>query len=391
MTNIFMLKIKNREVISAFIFMADLLVYTFAMMMTNAAVYQDSDVLRHLLVKIGWCCVIVAALNIIFLSDYSMGKIIAIVLLSVLLYISYKNSGNRYLCQSFLIALSGKASNWKHVLHLCLWSHVAMLIVFEILELLGIGTVYAFNRVDGTARNMMGTSSPNVLGGYYLVIVLIWIALRGMKLRWFEYIGMALIGVFVWVVPNSRTAVLLIAFAIVLAIFFRIFGSPIIAIGIIRLLLLGLYPFCALFTFTISYMYEPNNRVSQLLDRILNLRVSFGKYFLDQYPHTWWGQRIKMVSNIQAQKTGQPMVWLDSIYLRLYISMGIIATVIAIIIWCLTVWYGLKKKDFGILTGVIVMAVYGISASSTTYIHWNVFIVVLAYLSVPIKQRSKEL
>ena len=91
-----MLKIKNREAISAFIFMADLLVYTFAMMMTNAAVCQDSDVLRHLLVKIGWCCVIVAALNIIFLSDYSMGKIIAIVLLSVLLYISYKNSGNRY-------------------------------------------------------------------------------------------------------------------------------------------------------------------------------------------------------------------------------------------------------------------------------------------------------
>ena len=44
-----------------------------------------------------------------------------------------------------------------------------------------------------------------------------------------------------------------------------------------------------------------------------------------------------------------------------------------------------------ILTGVIVMAVYGISASSTTYIHWNVFIVVLAYLSVPIKLRSKEL
>ena len=67
-----MLKIKNREAISAFIFMADLLVYTFAMMMTNAAVYQDSDVLRHLLVKLGWCCVIVAALNITFLSDYSM-------------------------------------------------------------------------------------------------------------------------------------------------------------------------------------------------------------------------------------------------------------------------------------------------------------------------------
>lgn len=386
--NIFMLKIEDRKLLSAFVFMAVLLVYTVSMMMTNANVYQDIDVLRHLLVRIGWGCVIVAALNIIFLQDYSIGEMIAIVLLSVLLYISYKNSGNRYLCQSFIIAVSARDTNWRQALHLSLWTHVAMLAIYKLMEMLGIGTVHIFNRADGTPRYMMGTASPNVLGGYCLVIVLIWIALRFKKWRWFDYLGCAAIGVFVWVYPNSKTSVLLIGLALVLTLFFKLFGKKIIDLDIIRLLLIGLYPFCAFFTFIISYKYDPENRISQLLDRFLNLRVSYGKFFLDQYPHTWWGQRIQMVSNIQAEQTGQQMIWLDSIYLRLYISMGIIATIIAIVLWCMTVWYALKMRDFGILTGVIVMAIYGISAASVTYIHWNVFLIVLGYIRGTSRTRS---
>ena len=54
----------------------------------------------------------------------------------------------------------------------------------------------------------------------------------------------------------------------------------------------------------------------------------------------------------------------------------------------MTIWYALKMRDFGILTGAIVMAIYGISAASVTYIHWNVFLIVLGYIRGTSRTRS---
>lgn len=369
---------RARRRISRVVFYICLAVYMTASLLQYTSIKTSYPEFNKVLTQITWYCVYAAIANIILFADYSLIQIILYIAMMILLYQSYKNCGTRLVYQSFVIALSARPVDWKHLRKVLLYGMGAFIAICFILYAAGVLVGFEYYKGE-RMRLVLGYNHPNVLGCIVMTFGLIWVAAFAKRSKLCDYLVVIALAAFCWFGPMSRTSAISLAFAVLLMLVAHFWGEKLLDCIVIRWLLSLFAPCCFLLIFGLSYLYTPDNAFFQKINAALSGRVAFGHAFLDKYLHTWMGQKIKMVGTAESQKTGKPNMYLDSAYMRLYVSIGIIGLLIVLFVMIAAMLYAIRMHDWGLIIGLLAFGIYGISEVYMMYVYFNVFLMGAAY------------
>lgn len=367
-----------RKLISQIVFYITFCVYMVASLLQYTSIKSGYPDFNKILTQITWICVYVAIANAILLADYSVMQIIMYVTVGVLMYYSYKNCGTRLVYQGFVLALSARQADWAKLRRILLYVMGAFIAVCMILYATGVLTGFEYYK-DGRMRLVMGYNHPNVLGCIVMTFGLIWIANFAERAKIWDYLVILILTLFCWFGPMSRTAAISLGVALILMLVQRFFGKKLLSFAWVRWLLALSSPIYFLMIFALSYFYTPDSAFFVKINAALSGRVAFGRAFLEKYYHTWMGQKIKMVGTAESERTGQPNMYLDSAYMRLYVSVGIIALLIFLFVMITAMLYAIRKSDWGLIIGLLAFGLYGISEVYMMYVFYNVFLIGASY------------
>jgi hypothetical protein len=370
---------RMRGRVSQVLFGLTFFVYMTASLLQYTSVKTDYPDLNSALTALTWICVYLAVANAVLFADFSLMQLILYAVMGVILYFSYKNCGTRLLFQGYVMALSARQVEWRKLVRGIVCYLGAFLAVCLGLYAAGVLTGYEFFK-NGRARLVLGYNHPNVLGCIIMVFGLVWIACRIKKPKLWDYLIVAALTIFCWAGPMSRTAAISLGAALLLMAVQQLWGDRLLSLVWIRWLLVLSSPICFLLIFSLSYFYTPDNAFLAKANAFLNGRAAFGRAFLEKYYHTWMGQKIKMVGTAEAERTGKANMYLDSAYMRLYVSLGILALFIFLFLMIAAMLYAIRQRDWGIIIGLLAFGLYGISEVYMIYVFFDVFLIGAAYM-----------
>lgn len=369
---------RTRKYISQVLFYICLAVYMTASLLQYTSIKSGYPDFNKLLTQIIGYCVYVAIVNVILFADYSLIQLVLYVVMMILMYHSYKNAGTRLVYQGFVIALSARQVDWKRLRKVLLYGFGTFIVAGLILYAAGILTAFEYYKGE-RMRLVLGYNHPNVLGCMIMTFGLIWAANYAKRHKIWDYLVLAALAAFCWFEPMSRTSAISIAFAILVMLIAQFWGERLLDCAFVRWLLSLFAPLCFLLIFGLSYFYTPDSVFFQKINAALSGRVAFGHAFLDKYLHTWMGQKIKMVGSAEAQRTGKTNMYLDSAYMRLYVSIGIIGLLIILFVMIAAMLYAIRMRDWGMIIGLLAYGIYGISEVYMMYVFFNVFLMGVSY------------
>lgn len=376
------LRFPHHEALSALLFYMSFWGFTTVSLYCDTTLRYDYKDIYHLLIRIGWLCVYLAVINVLFLSDYKIWHLLLFLCMGILLYISYKNSSYRWFFQSFLILLSAKHVKWNHLMKGCC-AYYALLLL-SIWLCCQTGLIYQMDFFRGNhLRTSIGFIQPNLFGAYLMVLALVWVAARYEALRIWDYLIILGIAIYVWIGPNSRTASVILLLLLLAIPIMKRFGNRMISNRFFQAIFLLIYPACFFISYIGAYYYDSERTIFVLLDKLLTGRISLAHAFTTNYSITWMGQKLHLVSSSQSALTGQPSSILDNAYMRLYINVGIVTTAIALIMLISIMWYAIRQNNQALILGLSLFAIYGLAEFRITKITANVFLIAFVYLFTP--------
>ncbi len=366
--------------VSVYLFYVSFFMYVAASMARDTTIRYSHVEFYRFLLYFYWIPVILAAVNILFLTDYTVRQMIIYTAFAVALWVSYKNFDNFRLFHSFVILLSARNVEWKTFVKRTFLLYGALLLAVFLAYCAGILYGVDIYRRGDMVRWTLGFVHPNLLGGYVMVFAMLWVAVRYEAFRAADAVGIILLSVFTWFGPSSRTSALLIVLLLAIVLVSKLCGKWLLRCPVTRFCLIYSYPICFLLIFACSYLYSDDSAFFVRLDSLLSGRVRFGHLFLEKYYHTWFGQKVKQVSSRSALLKGTQTMYLDSAYMRLYVGFGIVACLITLWIFTRIMRYAVENARWDIISGAVVMAAYGISEQYIINLHWNFYLILFAMI-----------
>lgn len=320
---------------------------------------------------------LIAVFNIVFLCGYSRRQLFEIAALLLLLAVSRYNShyDDGYLLYSMAIALSCRRVQLNELIRRLFYIYHT--IFFGVLFLYRLGIFSPMDSGEERYRMNLGFSHYNTMGMVIVCIILLWMLLRYEKMCWLDYLSWIAAAVFVWEVPNSRTAALCILLLTAGVFFSRCFG--ILCFRPIKLIVLSMFPLMAVFSYISSYYYTSDNTTLLALDSLFSGRLYYGNSYLNKYKPTLFGQKIRRINPDIAARSGIPSEILDNGYLRILLQLGIITFIVMMLIFIYILYKALKEKHYAVAVGLVVISFYNVSEFYMTSLFADTFLFFFTY------------
>lgn len=370
-------KIRGVCHISQIVFWLELICYMVCMTWYFTYHVSVSFLSYNQMTKVLELVTVAAIVNIFFLCGYSRQQLLEIAALLLLFALARYNSHNDdgFLLYSMAIALSCRRVHPDDLIRKLFTIYVTILLSVLLLFRIGIFSAMDFN--EGRPRLNLGFSHYNTLGMVIFCIILLWILLRYERFCLLDYVICLAAGIFVWEVPNSRTAalsIILLTAGVLASKNLNLFRYP-----LIRAIMFGVFPAMAIFSYLSSKYCTPDNKFLLSLDKLLSGRLQFGYSFLEKYRISLFGQYVQRINDTQAKKYHLQLAILDNGYLRILLSLGIITFLILILIFTYDIFRALKKKHYAILIGLSIIAFYNVSEFYMTNMFANPLLFFFTY------------
>lgn len=135
-----------------------------------------------------------------------------------------------------------------------------------------------------------------------------------------------------------------------------------------------------LFSIVAMFVYSPNNPVLVAINRVLSARISYANYYLNLRPLTLFGSSFNDATPIAVDAGAQtPVTFLvDNSYCRLLIRFGIVPTIAFFVgVAVLVVRLCRSNRWDGLVFGLVIALLYGLSEPVAMRPDWNVFLIAL--------------
>ena len=239
-------KIRGVCHISQIVFWLELICYMVCMTWYFTYHVSVSFLSYNQMTKVLELVTVAAIVNIFLLCGYSRQQLLEIAALLLLFALARYNSHNDdgFLLYSMAIALSCRRVHPDELVRKIF--SIYLIILFSVLLLYRIGIFSAMNFNEERPRLNLGFSHYNTLGMVVFCIVFLWILLRYQKFKLVDYLICLAAGLFVWEVPNSRTAALCIFLLTIGVLFSR--KLYLFHYHLMRIIMVGIFPAMALFS-----------------------------------------------------------------------------------------------------------------------------------------------
>lgn len=299
-------------------------------------------------------CLVVAAgfvLIKMLMTSYSVKELMVMFLALALGMVIYRNSGEKS-ALVFIVMMAGyKNIPRERIMKtgFLVWATGFSIMVLR--SMLGIGSdiVMAHHKFGiDILRRGMGYSHPNVLHvSYAILTVLILFVFQDCKNKIKLYLWVFSGNVVVFLYSVSYTGFMLVTFLIIFHVYFcyrRNFSF------IEKICIHMVFPLCILFSLLGPLMLDPDSKLFQIINHVLNQRFYASRLYLQENRMTLFGSRI-YASHTFA---------LDNSYVTLLIYGGLILFALITAGYIYSVWRANKEKDVKALSILLSFSIAGV-------------------------------
>lgn len=304
-------------------------------------------------------------------------------LFSLLLFYITMKTDTRPVLYAFFAILAAKNISFKYILKLAFLTSVITTTLIVILSISGFLPDWIFYRGD-SIRHSFGFYYTTTLSHIFFFDVLAFIALKK-DLNVYNFGSILIINSFIYFFTKSRNSFLLILLC--LLIYFLLFKQKKINLKtmylkfnqINKLIIDHFYTFMFIISLFISYLYNSQSTIWQVLNTLLNNRILLMSNALHQYGITLFGQYVKWIGMTDIEKFGSYLQYnyVDNAYIQLFIVQGIILS-----IFLYFIFYRLMKSlrtnnRFLYLFCMIFIAIHSLVDPQLLYLEMNMFLFLL--------------
>lgn len=229
------------------------------------------------------------------------------------------------------------------------------------LSLVGVTENYAFYQ-EGRMRYTLGFSWTTILPITVFFLTLGYIYLRSEKFKWYEGIPLLALNYILFYYTNTRMTFCLGALAIVFFMLHSIFKGLWKFWEKLKWLLILVPCICAVIAFLTAILYDPEVEIWVKLDQIMSNRLHLGHDGIKQFGVTLFGQEVEWVGlGILNDGVVYGYNYIDSSYIQLFITYGLIPFIIIMGIYSMGIWKGIKKNDYWMTFVLIFVALHSIT------------------------------
>lgn len=217
---------------------------------------------------------------------------------------------------------------------------------------------FAVYPVDSGARLRyeLGLGHPNILGIMLAIIAIEYMYLFRNKHSWIAYLYTLFMIYFNIEYISSRTALIVLVFALVCFLILKIFPN-ILKFKVFQFLIENSFVIFTLLTFLAIYLYGQGNAYAIKLDDLFSGRLHLANNYIKYYGFSLFGTGV---GDWTITKTGENLAFFDQGFPHLIIKYGIITGVIHAVIYNRAFHYFFKKGNYNIVIILLSFLVSGL-------------------------------
>lgn len=287
----------------------------------------------------------------VILTAYDMRELVGGGALILLGLIVYRNSGEKSALVFLMMMIGFKNISMERLMKtgLVVWGSGFGVQILRSMMKTGNEFVMADKQFGmEILRRGLGYTHPNVLHiSYGILAVMVLLCAENRDKRKESYLWLFSGNFVVYLYSASNTGFMLV-------LLFLIFNAAFEhrkRFGKVETLLINMvYPVCLLFSLLFPLLVDPDSRLANMMNRILNNRFYASRLYMQENPATFFGRRI-YASHTYA---------LDNSYVTLYIFGGLVLFLLISAAYMLVIHLSLKQKDGESLSLLLPFAIAGV-------------------------------
>lgn len=309
--------------------------------------------------------------KILLFDNYSLEMLIAVIMMMACGVLVALSSGYIYPFQWLLLIIGAKDVSFEKIVRLYLIVNISIVGLAFCASMLGLieNLVYIENGT-GALRNSFGCIYTTDFAAHIFYIILAIFYIKRNVIHWWHYICTVLAAGLVYYFCRAKLdTVCILLTALIFGVYnlykhqydkekfrytfrwnkrYKVLIKRYIKKSVI------IVPVLAVFTYVLSYIYNPDNKFMATVNEISTGRVSFGNIGIKKYGMTLFGQDVPMTGFGGTTKPPKNYFIIDCSYIHVYLKYGLV------MICMLFVIYGIickKRADAELMLIVIIMAV----------------------------------
>lgn len=314
-------------------------------------------------------------------SKYSIRQAWVLLVVGLLFFISFYNTGDEMFVISYLVILASNNIEFDQLVKKDLKIRLIFMSLVAALSSFGLIWNRTERRLEsGKIRMSLGFSHPNNLGAMFFCLALYYFYLKHRKFSIKDYGLLIVLAILCFTITDSRTTTALILGIVLLEILDTVYSKINFANETkYRLLsvLQSMIVLCPLVSFYVAFNYNYKNPVYLALNSLFNSRLYLANAALKNVGLSLVGQKVDYVSWVDA-KAGMTTNAIDNLYVYIGVNFGIVTLVVVLLMLLFVYRYALKNNNRSVCLCLLIIMIMGFFENKVMYIGENIFLLYFA-------------
>lgn len=288
-----------------------------------------------------------------------------------------------------LLIIAAKNIKLEELIKYDLKIKIPFMIIIVVLYFLRMTDVNLHYR-NGIIRHSMGFSNPNVFSTYILAIIAEYLYLRRKKVNAKDLI-IIIIGIFIIdFYADSRTQIFCLIILALIVYINKYTGKKFLNNSIVNFIVSNIFIILTIFSLLIIYFYGQGNDIVQDIDVQTSGRIKQISGVFNEYDVNLFGNKLDLVTSLQAKLTGKQQTALDNVYIYSLLSYGIIPFIIMCIAMKKYMKTTIKENEDILRTIMLVFLIGGLMERFCIEVQYNIFLLYFSYIIYDNKNKKEK-
>ncbi len=322
-------------------------------------------------------------LQIIFFQKYQRNELMLIFLITLPIIYATINADHYNMMSTWIFAVASKDIDFDKLMKQAYISQLIMVLVVFYLFFTGSITEATMYR-NSVLRHSFGFMHPNQLGIRVFLIVVCRCYTRRKNINFYDVILTFLAGLFVYVVPNSKTSYYSLFMLGCIMIIHLLSRMGVKAFARASSIAVWLALICNVGSVFLSIIDVNKYPWLRWFDLRMSRRFSMCHRTMQLYGITVWGQDVHTI--LKRHIIGKHYtLYLDNSYMSILLRYGIVVYVLFSLLYLFAMVYLKRANQIMLLEIMCLFAIYGVMENNFFSMSQNLFLLALSY---PIYQRK---
>ena len=299
-------------------------------------------------------------------------------------------SGTNTILMMCLLIIACKNIKLESVIKYDLKIKILFLIIVSILYFLNLTNVNLHYR-NGVVRHSMGFSNPNVFSNYILSITVEYLYLRKDKIKIKDIVVILISILVIDYYADSRTQILCLIVLAIILFLNKYTKKKFINNKINNFIIKNLFLILTIISLMLVYFYNQGSPLVYSINEQTSGRVRRIAEVMDQYDINLIGNKLNLVTSMQAKLTGEEQVALDNVYIYILLSYGIITFIYLCIAINKFIKYTIIEKEDILRVIILIFLIGGLMERFFVEIQINIFLLYFSHMIYNNKQKLENM